>query len=55
MTDPLDKATSQPPATLGEGCLARYDPDALTPQDGTDFPDAQKLWEELNPIGPESP
>lgn len=53
MTNPLDKATSQPPATLGEGCLARYDPDALTADDGTDFPDAQKLWEELNPAKPE--
>lgn len=47
MTDPLDKATSSAPATLGEGCLSRYDPDALTAEDGTEFPDAAKLWEEL--------
>lgn len=38
MTDPLDKATSQAPAVLGEGCLSRYDPDELDAEDGTDFP-----------------
>ena len=47
MTDPLDKATSCAPATLGEGCLSRYDPHALSPEDGTDFPDAARLWDEL--------
>jgi len=49
MSDPLDKATSKAPATLGEGCLSRYDPDELSPDDGTDFPDAAQLWEELKP------
>jgi hypothetical protein len=44
MTDPLDKATSTAPPTLGEGCLSRYDPDALTPEDGTDFDGAAELW-----------
>ncbi|MBM1184285.1 hypothetical protein [Pseudomonas lundensis] len=44
MTDPLDKATSSAPATLGEGCLSRYDPQALGPEDGTEFPDAARLW-----------
>ncbi len=38
MSDPLDKATSKAPATLGEGCLSRYDPDDLSPEDGTEFP-----------------
>ncbi|WP_314387427.1 hypothetical protein [Pseudomonas brenneri] len=47
MSDPLDKATSRAPATLGEGCLSRYDPDALGAEDGTDFPDAARLWEQL--------
>ena len=47
MSDPLDKATSSAPATLGEGCLSRYDPDALSPEDGTEFPDAARLWEAL--------
>ncbi|MFP3517832.1 hypothetical protein SB766_16725 [Pseudomonas sp. SIMBA_077] len=47
MTDPFQKATSNAPATLGEGCLSRYDPEALSPENGTDFPDAAKLWEAL--------
>lgn len=47
MSDPLDKATSRAPATLGEGCLSRYDPNALSDGDGTDFPDAARLWEQL--------
>ncbi|WP_434679966.1 hypothetical protein M1D82_04740 [Pseudomonas sp. D4-18] len=49
MTDPLDKATSKAPATIGEGCLSRYDPDELTPDDGTDFDGAAQLWQELHP------
>lgn len=56
MTDPLDKATSKAPATLGEGCLSRYDPEDLSPEDGTEFPDAARLWEELHPQdAPEDP
>ena len=52
MSDPLDKATSSAPATLGEGCLSRYDPDALSPEDGTDFPGAAELWtQELDAAG----
>ncbi|TPG86326.1 hypothetical protein EAH74_05565 [Pseudomonas mandelii] len=49
MADPLDKATSRAPATLGEGCLSRYDPDDMKPEDGTEFPGAAELWEQLNP------
>ncbi|MCH4879311.1 hypothetical protein EQV97_18275 [Pseudomonas sp. TMW22090] len=49
MADPLDKATSTPPATLGEGCLSRYDPDDLSAEDGTEFPGARELWETLHP------
>ncbi|KQV19426.1 hypothetical protein ASC74_21715 [Pseudomonas sp. Root329] len=49
MADPLDKATSKAPATLGEGCLSRYDPDDMNPEDGTEFPGAAELWEQLNP------
>lgn len=48
MADPLDKATSKAPATLGEGCLSRYDPDDMGPETGTEFPGAAQLWEELN-------
>ncbi|SEN12272.1 hypothetical protein SAMN04487857_11087 [Pseudomonas sp. ok272] len=46
MSDPLDKATAKAPATLGEGCLSRYDPDALSTEDGTEFPGAAELWEQ---------
>lgn len=52
MTDPLDKAVSYGPPTRGEGCLSRYDPDALGPEDGTDFPDAARLWDELQRESP---
>jgi hypothetical protein len=47
MADPLEKAVSKAPATLGEGCLSRYDPDDLSPEDGTEFPGAAELWEQL--------
>ena len=47
MTDPLDRATSSPPPTLGEGCVRRYDPEALNGEHGTDFPAAAELWLEL--------
>ncbi|MCU1763441.1 hypothetical protein NTD84_27465 [Pseudomonas sp. 14P_8.1_Bac3] len=49
MADPLDKAVSKAPATLGEGCLSRYDPDDLSAEDGTEFPGAAELWEALHP------
>ncbi|MFK8330324.1 hypothetical protein M2D63_009970 [Pseudomonas sp. BJa5] len=47
MADPFDRATSKAPPTLGEGCLSRYDPAALDTDDGTDFPGAAQLWEQL--------
>jgi len=47
MSDPLDKTTSKAPPTLGEGCLSRYDVDAMSPEDGTDFEGAEALWKEL--------
>ncbi|MBI6853043.1 hypothetical protein AAIM60_24260 [Pseudomonas lijiangensis] len=53
MTDPLDKATSTAPPTLGEGCLSRYDPDELTPENGADFRDAARLWRQLQEQSPE--
>ena len=55
MADPLDKAVSKAPATLGEGCLSRYDPDDLSPEDGTEFPGAEALWGELHPDAGEDP
>jgi hypothetical protein len=52
MSNPLDKATSKAPPTLGEGCLSRYDVDSLTPEDGAEFEGAERLWKELNPQQP---
>ncbi|MGL4315261.1 MAG: hypothetical protein ACRCTL_01400 [Pseudomonas sp.] len=47
MSDPLKRATASPPPTVGEGCLSRYDLEALQPGDGTEFPGAAELWEQL--------
>ncbi|VXC92423.1 conserved hypothetical protein [Pseudomonas sp. 8Z] len=47
MSDPLDKATSTAPPTVGEGCVRRYDPHALSDDDGTEFPGAAELWLQL--------
>lgn len=49
MSDPLDRATSTPPPTLGEGCLSRYDPAEMDENTGTEFEEAAKLWDELHP------
>ena len=47
MSDPLDKATAKAPPTLGEGCVRRDDPEALSEEDGTDFAEAAELWRQL--------
>lgn len=47
MTDPLERTTAKAPPVLGEGCTQRYDPQALSPEDGTEFADAAELWQEL--------
>lgn len=47
MTDPLAKAGANAPPMIGSGCTQRYDPEYLTPQLGTDFPDAEALWRHL--------
>lgn len=39
--------TATPPPTLGEGCVRRYDPDALSENDGTEFAEAAELWRKL--------
>ncbi len=49
MANSRNKPTASAPPTLGEGCLARYDPEALSDADGTDFPGAADLWQQLNP------
>jgi hypothetical protein len=50
--NPLDRAAAQPPATLGEGCLSRYDLEQLSEEAGTSFPDAAQLWHSLHPEAP---
>ncbi len=52
MTNPLDKATSSAPPTVGEGCLSRYDPEELSPEDGAEFDGAAELWRELQESSP---
>lgn len=47
MNDPLERATATAPAVLGEGCTQRYDPQALTPEHGTEFAEAAELWQQL--------
>ena len=47
MSDPLERGASTPPAIVGEGCTQRYDPQALTPEDGTEFAEAAELWRQL--------
>ena len=47
MTDPLARGASSAPPVLGEGCTQRYDPEALSPEDGSEFADAAELWRQL--------
>ena len=47
MNDPLERATSRPPPTLGEGGVRRYDPEAMDDSVGSDFADAAELWRQL--------
>jgi hypothetical protein len=47
MADRGAPGTASPPPTLGEGCVRRYDPDALQDGDGTEFPGAAELWRQL--------
>ena len=44
---PILQATVQPLPTLGEGCLSRFDPDALNDQQGADFSAAEQFCREL--------
>ncbi|HUE90486.1 hypothetical protein [Pseudomonas sp.] len=47
MNDPLTRATATAPPVVGEGCTQRYDPQALSPEDGTEFAEAAELWRQL--------
>nr|WP_298114240.1 hypothetical protein [uncultured Pseudomonas sp.] len=47
MSDPLERGASKAPPIVGEGCTQRYDPQALTAEDGATFEDAAELWKQL--------
>ena len=47
MHDPLARGSSRAPATLGEGCISRYDPQDLSADNGAEFADAAALWRQL--------
>lgn len=48
-SDPLARATSVAPPTIGDGCLSRYDIDELSAEDGADFSQAPELLSQLVP------
>jgi len=54
MNDPLSRAAAHAPRMLGEGCTRRYDPQALSEEDGAEFAEAAALWQQLQP-SPEPP
>jgi hypothetical protein len=53
--DPLERATAKAPPTLGEGCVHRFDPEALSDSAGTDFAGAAELWRRLQENAEEDP
>lgn len=44
---PAAPGTAEQPPRLGEGCLARYDLQAMTLEGGVDFSAAAALWRRL--------
>jgi hypothetical protein len=47
MSDPLARGAAHAPQMIGEGCTRRYDPDALSEEDGAEFAEAAILWQQL--------
>ena len=47
MSDPLARGAAHAPQMIGEGCTRRYDPDALTEEDGAEFAEAAALCQQL--------
>ncbi|WP_197092420.1 hypothetical protein [Stutzerimonas frequens] len=47
MADPFERAAAKAPPIIGGGCTQRYDPEALSSELDTDFPEAEALWAEL--------
>ncbi|MXS20565.1 hypothetical protein [Pseudomonas oryzihabitans] len=44
---PAEPGTAAAPPRLGEGCLARYDLQAMAEEGGADFSAAAALWRQL--------
>lgn len=44
MSERNPAGTATPPPTVGEGCVRRYDPEALNEELGTEFAEAAELW-----------
>lgn len=55
MNDPLSRAAAHAPRMLGEGCTRRYDPQALSEEDGAEFAEAAALWQQLQSMSEPSP
>ena len=47
MSDPRNRGAAAETPTIGEGCLRRFDPDAVTSDQGADFTAAAELWQAL--------
>ncbi|HEX5844166.1 MAG TPA: hypothetical protein VFY62_16955 [Pseudomonas sp.] len=47
MSTPLERGAAKAPPIVGEGCTQRYDPQALSPEDGCEFAEAAELWRQL--------
>jgi hypothetical protein len=39
--------TATPPPVVGQGCVQRFDPEALSEEDGTEFEGAEALWHRM--------
>ncbi|MBK3804902.1 hypothetical protein [Stutzerimonas stutzeri] len=47
MADPFERVVAKAPPVIGSGCTQRYDPEALSPEQGTEFAGAVELWAQL--------
>lgn len=43
MADPFERVVAKAPPVIGSGCTQRYDPEALSPEQGTEFAGAVEL------------
>ncbi|WP_168172925.1 MULTISPECIES: hypothetical protein [unclassified Pseudomonas] len=43
--EPDAPGTATAPRVIGQGCVQRFDPEALSEEDGTAFEGAEALWQ----------